>query len=507
MFEVTTWQGAFGDWFIDSNWNYGSPDPALRQPNGVLISNGGIALMNRLTPFNGSEVPARTEQVEVGVTFNTSGTLLLARSGGAPPAILQTRYLDLGGPGAGSSGTVGISGGASILATSVSWDGGSPLGGRTVIGFGSQARGTLNVQDPGSSFQTDSLILGRYEGIGALSILNGAQVSTGDFQIGAEGTGSLTISSGGFLNAKNEVTLATYSGSSGTALITGNNSFWLNANNIYVGGRQGLNGGAGTLHIENGGLVQASGLRCYANSFVDVNNGSSSVAGLLLVGGWGPPWGNDDSSGDVLVGSTTGGRMELRAGGTLSSLRGHIGFHPGSDGAVSVNGSGANWTARGSLFIGNAGSGSLEVLNGGSVYSAGHGYLGFAVNSSGYANVSGAGSRLSFAQNLFIGGNAAAAGGSGSLSIQNGGVVSAATARLYAGAFLGLGANPTLNAPLTVTGGNIQALADTTFTNSFTVELGGLNVYTFGRNLTLSGAISGPAPSANLAPSSWARAR
>ncbi len=522
----TSFQGSLGDWFIDSNWTNGVPGGAFVAEQDAFITNGGSALLNRLetNTFGGPGMPAEAADVFIGQIKNTSGTLLVTRLGGAPPASLRLTnlYIGLGGgpgTGTGATGAVIISSGASVVTGNAGF--GATV---TTIGKGSQASGTLTVTDPGSSLHTNFVFLGDDTSMGTLNIQNGARVTTrvasiagshfdlnpasgssgsatvtgagsgwiilddGNFEVGSKGTGSLIISSGGRVDSLG-TSIATYAGSNGAVHVTGNGSSW-GAGYVDVGGAGPANGGSGTLRIQNGGLVQASRVKCFANSVVDVNNDSSSVPGLIVEGGGAGPVAGG-SPGDVLVGSTTGGRMEIRAGGHVSSLRGHIGFHPGSDGAVSVNGSGATWMAAGSLFIGNGGVGSVEVLNGGSVTSAGHGYLGFSTNTSGQVNVSGAGSTLSFAQNLFIGGNAAAAGGSGSLAIQNGGVVSAATARLYPGAYLGLGADASLNAPLTVTGGNIAVSADITFSNSFTVEAGGLNVFSGTHRAIFSGQILG----------------
>ena len=102
---------------------------------------------------------------------------------------------------------------------------------------------------------------------------------------------------------------------------------------------------------------------------------------------------------------------------------------------------------------------------------------------------------------LYIGGNGAAPGGSGQLVLQNGGTVTAVGVVLWSTGILRLGANATLNGPLTVLGGAIIETANNiTFANDFTLGTGSLYVQTNGFNSTFSGAISGTGGLAKTGP-------
>ena len=255
--------------------------------------------------------------------------------------------------------------------------------------------------------------------------------------------------------------------------------------NLAVGGRgtaaDGYNG-AGALQIASGGRVSTGHIQVYDTGFVQVNNGSSTVSGLTVFYGitsvrdnWGWDGVVSGPLGPLTVGNTASGRMvvqtggtvsnslgtiganvgtvgsvlvqdanskwtntdqvvaglngtgtlEVRSGGTLTSVRGFAGANAFSSGTITVSDPGSTWTASGSFFIGDSGYGFLEVLNGGAASTTGNSYLGFSAGSFGSADVSGLGSTWTTAATLAIGGNLAAAGGDGRLTISDGGAVPA----------------------------------------------------------------------------------
>ena len=60
----------------------------------------------------------------------------------------------------------------------------------------------------------------------------------------------------------------------------------------------------------------------------------------------------------------------------MSNGYGFIGADPGSTGAVTVDGAGSTWTNSGDLYVGNSGTGTLTIRNGGTV-SNGFGFIGY----------------------------------------------------------------------------------------------------------------------------------
>ncbi len=232
-----------------------------------------------------------------------------------------------------------------------------------------------------------------------------------------------------------------------------------------MGGRPDGNGGSGALHVRAGGLVRAHHLKFFSNGALDIDNGSHAVAGLQIVGGSAPPAAGG-TLGDMVVGLNTGGRMEISGGGTVTSARGYTGFNAGADAVTTVSGAGSRWNCSGSIWTGNAGTGALEITNGAVVTSTGNGYLGFSPGASGFVRVNGAGSSWTTALNVYVGGNAGGAGGSGTITDRYGRHRRRHGDEALPSGALNLGANATLKGLLTSLGGQIDAVADLTLVNN-----------------------------------------
>lgn len=121
---------------------------------------------------------------------------------------------------------------------------------------------------------------------------------------------------------------------------------------------------------------------------------------------------------ELRVGDAVSGGLRVIDGGSLSSLNGRIGNVAGSSGVVTVSGPGSNWTS-GTISSGyGEGSGVLEILNGGTVVSTGSVWIGLDPAASGRVRVSGSGSRLTAENNLYVGSS-----GTGVLTVESGGRV------------------------------------------------------------------------------------
>lgn len=107
--------------------------------------------------------------------------------------------------------------------------------------------------------------------------------------------------------------------------------------------------------------------------------------------------------------------------GPAASFDGSIGYGAGSAGIVRAQGFGV-WNLGGSLSVGDQGTGTLWLENGGKTATGGQGAIGLGSGSTGTARVDGADSQWSVGSNLYIG-----HAGTGSLHItDNGGVVTGA---------------------------------------------------------------------------------
>ncbi|GAH17853.1 unnamed protein product, partial [marine sediment metagenome] len=118
--------------------------------------------------------------------------------------------------------------------------------------------------------------------------------------------------------------------------------------------------GSGSLTIQNGGVVSNT------DGFIGKKLGGS---GTVTVDGSDPngnasTWTN---SGNLTVGDLGTGTLDIQNGGTVSNMEASIGDQSGGNGSVTVDGVASTWTSSGPLFVGLAGTGSLTIQNGGQV--------------------------------------------------------------------------------------------------------------------------------------------
>ena len=96
----------------------------------------------------------------------------------------------------------------------------------------------------------------------------------------------------------------------------------------------------------------------------------SSGTGEVTVDGAGSTW-TTTTSGELDVGFSGNGTLNITDGGVVSNPWGYIGTHPGSTGEVTVDGAGSKLTNRGRFYVGNSGRGTLNITDGGLVSVAG----------------------------------------------------------------------------------------------------------------------------------------
>ncbi len=178
---------------------------------------------------------------------------------------------------------------------------------------------------------------------------------------------------------------------------------------------------SGTLAIQNGGTVSAN------VGYIGYNGGSN---GSVTVSGAGSTWANQL----LWVGYSGAGSLLINNGAAVSDtfasigMGDYIGYGAGSSGVVTVSGSGSTWSDNGGLWVGNSGSGTLLVTNGGGVTVTAVGSYGYGIaigsssssgTGSGIVTVTGSGSSFDN-KNSFLIGN----GGTGTLLITDGASVS-----------------------------------------------------------------------------------
>ena len=163
--------------------------------------------------------------------------------------------------------------------------------------------------------------------------------------------------------------------------------------------------GMGTLTIDNG---------------AEVTNGTEAILGDQ-VSGSGVATVDDASwvsSGLFYVGNYGTGRVDIINGGSVASTFGTAGFYAGSYGEINVTGAGSVWTSSEEINIGNYGEGLLNITGGALVTGDTQNRIGNYADSIGAAIVSGPGSRWANAGTLFVGRE-----GVGSLTVRDEGEV------------------------------------------------------------------------------------
>ena len=299
----------------------------------------------------------------------------------------------------------------------------------------------------------NSLTLGQSVGSGGtLAISAGGVLTTnGSNVIGLFGAGTLNLSAGGDFNFGTGLVLGSGATGSGTVTIDGAGSRLFGTGSVIVGLQS-----VGTLAVQNGGTLSDFG------GFVGNLAGSQ---GTVTVSGVGSTWTNTDT---IQVGALGTGTVTVENGGTLNSGGGgSVGLSAGSTGTVTVTGPGSSWIngPAGGLNIGSFGTGTLTIANGGMVINntAFVANIGLGAGSQGTVTVTGPGSMWTNSSGVNIGNL-----GTGTLTIANGGIVTAPTVviasnagsigTLNIGAGAGNAGPGTLNAPSVAFGAGIGTI-------------------------------------------------
>ncbi|HWB00485.1 MAG TPA: hypothetical protein VG713_18460 [Pirellulales bacterium] len=356
--------------------------------------------------------------------------------------------------------------------------------GAAVLGDVANSTGTVNVSGTGSLWHSGGQITVGNNSNGFLSIVAGGTVASSDGYVGNNSAGAATVSGAGSAwNLSNWLLVANESGgalnvldagkvtsgygwlgmddnATGAATVSGAGSAWTIAQELHVGYF-----GSGTLNVLNGaavsarygymgdndnsnGLITVSGSGSVLTFSEDLNvgyfgTGSSSLnvlsggtlnsqsaylafhsAGAATVSGAGSAWNIDTA---LVVGNSSTGSLYVLDGGTVSSSQGYL----ANAGTATVSGAGSTWNVTNELYVGSGAMGALNVLNGGTVNS-GTAQLGSSSGSAGVATISGAGSQWNNAGSLYVGGNDSVPNGSGIVSVIDGGTLTiAGTLKLW----------------------------------------------------------------------------
>ncbi len=341
--------------------------------------------------------------------------------------------------------------------------------------------GTVTIDGNGSAWTHSGYVVIGYTSNGTTTVQNGGLLTTGGnigiaANPGASGTltvtgagsrvncdvllaagyldnGTMNINSGGVVSDVTG-TVGYYPGSNGTVTVSGTGSQWSNSGNLYIAGNDlGAANGNGTLVINSGGSV--------SSGVVSIVGYSTNSTGTVNISGGGSQWTMVQS---LYVGYSGNGTVSVNSGGSMSSFYADIGELAGPTSTVNVSGSGSHWTNSSQLVIGASGNGTLNITAGGSVTNGYAADVGYNPGSTGTVIVSDPGSQWNDSGNLYVGGYGGRDGGTGTLSVKNGGSLNVGSGGV--GHVLKLWAGGTL----TIDGGNVT-------TTSLDKTVGTLNLF------------------------------
>lgn len=407
-----------------SKWN--STDTS----NGTIVGFNGIGTFNALGGAISTANTIVGFGASSSGNVTVDGAATWSQTGAAPLSALFVGYGGTGSFAVQSGGTVnavdtyvghlaGSNGAVTVTDPGSSWSSSGSifvgnfgtgtfnlLGGTatstldTILGYNAGSTGTINVDGAGATFPTwtanRDIVIG----------------GNGNSQPG--GTGIFNVRNGGVVNANHDTVISASSGATGTVTVRDANSQWLAANNIFIGGV-----GTGTFNVLNAGSVTAS-----ADTSLGTFAGSS---GTLNVDGTNSKW-TSVAGTFFFVGDSGTGEVKITNGGLVVNNFGFVGNNNGAIGTVTIDGAGSEWRLNGDSVVGgndgsaSAGTGTVNVKNSGTFTTNGDLFLGNSSGGSGNGTVNvdsaGGASVWNAHGGVYVGET-----GTGTLNITNGGVV------------------------------------------------------------------------------------
>ena len=412
-----------------------------------------------LSITSGGRVSDTTGDIGGSTTFSGGGTVTVDGSG--------SQYTNSGAlyVGIGGAGTLNVSNGGTASNSYTS---------TVYVGY-QNAGGTLNVTN-GGTFNTSAAYLGgsssyaapgtaTVDGSGSAWTLPGGTTSpTATYLYIGQGSYSATlhITNGGAVNN----TFTDSSGSLGFPYLSGSTDVGNTTTSAGVGTTGTLDFGSSS---SGPGVLNTRSLFAVPSQMTGTGtiNAHGWIAdqaiGFNASTGLAPSYSLSDANGGTVTlnlnmataanngvlgaGYAGTGSLTISGGQQVTSSAGYLGYKTGSVGSGAVNGSGSSWTiGSGGLYVGNSGTGSLFIANGGAVIAK--------------ALSVGSGSVLS----IDVGSSLTV--GTGTSTLTNSGTV-----RVVAGADPGAASTYTPIAAASV-GGTVQAVGGTwtSATNLFTVS-------------------------------------
>ena len=275
---------------------------------------------------------------------------------------------------------------------------------RPNLRIGAVGHGTLTVQS-GGKVNANQLDLGAgiaASGVAIVRDLGSVLDAASRAEIGQDSSGMLTVSLGGQARFGSTLNIGSGDDAEGSVHVTDVGSQLSVVSTLRVG-----DSGVGVLGISGGGRV--------VTESSDAVGMSDSATGSVSVSGAGSSW---QTGGSTTIGEAGAGELDISGGGQVTSgASATLGKMADSFGRAAVVGAGSSWSSDGLMKVGDGGFGELTVSDGGSV-AADSITVGEQSGSTGHLLVQGAGSTLTASGDLIVGQD-----GEGSLAIADDGAV------------------------------------------------------------------------------------
>ncbi len=237
----------------------------------------------------------------------------------------------------------------------------------------------------------------------------------------------MTVNTNGVVQAGGQIIVGRDAGPQASALS-------INTGAIVSGGLGIVGKNVGSQGVVNvsGSQWNTTGLLIgeLGDGWVNANSGTSVVTNSMILGNSSTAKGTLSVNGGSVNGAATAdigrfgiGAMVVQAGGVVSGGSAALGSDVGGAGTATIKNANSLWSLSGTLDVGRVNEGTLSITNGGGVETIGAVNLGTTSTGIGAANISGTGSHLATAANMYVGGSSAGERGSGSVSISNGGTL------------------------------------------------------------------------------------
>ena len=234
--------------------------------------------------------------------------------------------------------------------------------------------------------------------------VGGQWTSLGGLAIGVQGVADLLVP-GGQLSLQSgpdgtSLALAEGAGSSAVLTTTGHGATVTTLGKVSLGAPDSTgSGGIGALEIEAGAQVTAMAPVGFNGVLADIGAASGSDGSSVTVAGTGSVW---TVQGTVAVGDAGGGVLDVFGGGAVSAASLRVAVQAGHPGNIALSGAGSAVTLSGGLAVGVGGSGDLAISGGATMVASGAD-IGVNASSSGVIDLEGAGSELQITNSMTIG--------------------------------------------------------------------------------------------------------